>query len=272
MNGSLAFRTKTKNEYSEDYEAGTDDRINVFVPLNEGSVCQIDFSKFDLYYSSSSYGAKAIFRIYSGQGTDGELLWELASADDKATGPGRVIRSTAPDGALTVLFNPNESASWYTESGIDAVVSENRPQPMAIDSVGVAQATTDVVAAGAAGQALSTVNVATKGNLQPVCLESVSVDMKGCQAKVAKLWLYSVGEADGLPQDGSAPVGEATVAPVEPVATIALGTPVELAEGSNFFRILFDLSDDATDGDVIDASVVFVTVGGEQMSCRPRRP
>lgn len=266
VNGSLAFRTKTKNEYSEDYESGTDDRINVFVPLNEGNVCQIDFSKFDLYYSSSSYGAKAIFRIYSGQGTDGELLWELASADDKATGPGRVIRSTAADGALTVLFNPNESASWYTESGIDAVVSEYRPQPMAIDSVAVAQTTTDIVAAGAAGQALLTVNVATKGSLRPVSLESVSVNMKGSQAKVAKLWLYSVGAADGVPQPDAKPVGEATVAQGDPVDTIMLNTPMELAEGSNFFRILFDLSDDATDGDVIDASVVFVTVGGEQMA------
>ena len=58
-------------------KAGTDNRINVFVPKHEGMVCQIDFSEFNVQYSSTSYGNKSTFRIYAGQGTGGELLWEL---------------------------------------------------------------------------------------------------------------------------------------------------------------------------------------------------
>lgn len=89
VNGSLELRTKPRSEYSENYEAGDDVRTNVFVPMHEGNVCQIDFSAFDLYYASASYGVKADFRVYSGQGTKGELLWKLDNPDNKQKGPGR---------------------------------------------------------------------------------------------------------------------------------------------------------------------------------------
>ncbi|MBP3768286.1 MAG: hypothetical protein J6I31_08425, partial [Prevotella sp.] len=80
VNGSIAFETKTTSEYSTRYEYGTDTRTNIFIPKHEGKICQIDFSAFDVYYSSSSYGSKAKFAIYAGQGTTGELLWELNDA------------------------------------------------------------------------------------------------------------------------------------------------------------------------------------------------
>ena len=38
VNGSMSFKTQNKNEYSSDYESGTDDRINNFVPYDEGMI------------------------------------------------------------------------------------------------------------------------------------------------------------------------------------------------------------------------------------------
>ena len=111
VNGAMDFFTKSKNDYSEDYEGGTDDRVNIFVPKHEGMTCQIDFSLFAIYYSSWSPSSCAKFKIYSGQGTSGEVLWEPETSEDYKNGPSQTIRSTAADGALTVSFNPNNSYS-----------------------------------------------------------------------------------------------------------------------------------------------------------------
>ena len=71
VNGSMSFKTQNKNEYSSDYESGTDDRINIFLPYNEGMICQIEFSKFDLYWNTYSSSEHASLKIYSGKGTTG---------------------------------------------------------------------------------------------------------------------------------------------------------------------------------------------------------
>lgn len=264
VNGSIDLRTKPKNEYSDNYEPGSDVRTNVFVPMHEGSVCQIDFSAFDIYYASTSYGVKADFRVYSGQGTGGELLWKLERAEDKGTGPGRTLRSTAADGSLTVVFSPVDGASYYTATGFKATVSEYVQQPMAIDSVAVAHTTTDIMPSGAAGQALLTINVVTKGDQQPKQLEAVAIDLKDCAADIASATLYAVGPTDADPAPGAAPAGSAQPAGGSPALTIRLSQPVELAEGDNFFRLCVDLSGEARSGDIIDAAVRSVTAGGQE--------
>ena len=126
VNGSLGFETKKASEYSSYCEAGTDNRVNVFVPKHDGMVCQINFSEFDVTYSSTTYGTKSVFKIYAGQGTTGTLLWELNDNSQQSTGPGSVIRSSAADGALTVVFNPNSSYGYYNK-GWKATVSEYQP-------------------------------------------------------------------------------------------------------------------------------------------------
>ena len=77
-------------------------------------VMELEFSDFHIYYAAGSYGVKAKYEIYSGKSVSGEKLWELMSADDKDKGPGRIIRSKAADGSLTVVFNANTTSSYYT--------------------------------------------------------------------------------------------------------------------------------------------------------------
>lgn len=250
--GKATFQTKAKSEWSDDYEGGTDDRINIFTPGNDGYVCQIDFSSFDLYYSSNSYyGARAKFRIYSGKGTKGALLWELTSAADKDKGPGKIIRSTSDDGALTIVFNPNDS--YYSAEGFSATVSEYKQQPMRLDTITVEQATTESASVGVKKQAMLTVNIQTIGGLEPLSLSSMNINLKGSNESINGV---SVLKNDSI-------VASAT--PTDsPSLTISLDKPITLTEGDNFFTIAYDVKSGLKSGGTIDASLESVNIGGKE--------
>ena len=42
-----------------------------------GYVIQIDYTDFDVYYATSSYSTRAKYIVYAGEGTNGEVLWQL---------------------------------------------------------------------------------------------------------------------------------------------------------------------------------------------------
>ena len=248
VNGSIAFETKTTSEYSTRYEYGTDTRTNIFIPKHEGKICQIDFSAFDVYYSSSSYGSKAKFAIYAGQGTTGELLWELNDASLQKTGPGKTIRSTAADGALTIVFSPNTSSSYYTGDGWKATVSEYQSKPMTVNAVEVAQASTADASIGAAGQELLTVNIKTEGDQNALLLSAMTLNLKGTEANISKVSVWQ----------GDTQLGEAAAAAE---VSVSFSEPLQLAEGDNLFVVKADVKSNATENSTIDAKVVSITAG-----------
>lgn len=258
VNGSMAFETKTNSAYSSYCEAGTDTRTNIFVPKHEGMVAQIDFSEFNVQYSSSSYGNRSVFKIYAGQGTTGTLLWELNDNAQESVGPGCVIRSNAADGALTVVFCPNTSYSYYYK-GFKATVSEYQSKDMAVTAVEAAQATTADASIGAADQNLLSVNVKTEGNLNLLSMSSMKLSLKGTEANIAKVSVWKedtkIGEADAA-------------AEVEVVFSEA----VELAEGDNIFTVKADISSEATENQTIDAAVVSVHVGSADITATAGDP
>ena len=247
VNKSIAFETKAKSEYSSYCEAGTDDRVNIFVPKHEGMVCQIDFSEFDVQYSSSSYGTKSVFKIYAGQGTDGTLLWELNDNSQQATGPGQTVRSTAADGSLTIVFNPNTSYSYYYK-GWKATVSEYLSKEMLVASVEATQATTADASIGAAAQELLSVNVKTEGNLNALTMDGMKLNLKGTEVNLSTVAVWQ----------GETLLGEADVAAE---VTVSFGEAVTLAEGDNLFTVKADVKADAKEDQTIDAKVVSVHVG-----------
>ena len=253
VNGSIAFNTKNASSYSSYCEAGTDERINIFVPKHEGMVAQIDFSDFEVQYSSSSYGNKSVFKIYAGQGTSGTLLWELDSNDQEAVGPGQAIRSTSEDGALTIVFCPNTSYSYYYK-GWKSTVSEYQAKEMALTGVEVAQASTSDASIGASNQELLTVDVKTEGNLAPLTMSGMKLDLKGTEAQLVKVSVWQ----------GDTQVGQATADAAEVDVTFA--EAVTLAEGSNVFTVKADVSGDATADATIDASLVCVHVGNADVT------
>lgn len=258
VNGSLGFETKKASEYSSYCEAGTDNRVNVFVPKHDGMVCQIDFSEFDVTYSSTTYGTKSVFKIYAGQDTTGTLLWELNDNSQQSTGPGSVIRSSAADGALTVVFNPNSSYGYYS-NGWKATVSEYQPSAMAVDTIEVAQASTAAASMGAANQELLTVNVKTVGNLEPLQMGGIKVNLKGTEANISKVTVWKddakIGEADAAEE-----------------LTVTFDEAVTLTEGGNVFTVKVDASSEAIPESVIDAKVTAVVIGTEETSVKAGDP
>ena len=250
VNGSIAFESKPQSEYSSNYEGGSDTRTNIFIPKHEGSVCQIDFSAFDVYYASSTYGTKAKFIVYAGQGTSGEKLWELTSNADQKVGPGTILRSTAADGALTVVFSPNTSSSYYLTTGWKATVSEYKLKDMAINTVEVTQATTADASIGAAGQDLLIINVKTEGALNPITLSSIKLNMKGTEDNMTDFSLWH----------NEAKVAEATAAAE---VTLALVEPLQLNEGNNNFTVKADVSSSAAENSTIDARLVSINTGSD---------
>ena len=271
VNGSIEFKTKNKNDYSSDYESGNDDRINIFEPLHEGMICQINFSKFDLYYNSYSSTEHASLKIYSGKGITGDLLWE-STKETKTTGPGEVIRSTSADGALTVVFNSGVSSSWSTSTGFEATVSEYLSQPMAIESATATQASTQILQRGAKNQDILNVSVLTKGDSNKKNLSSVQLNMKGCQASVAAVKLYSVKELADVVATDAEPLATTSVTAQDETLTLTLDTPLELKEGSNNFRVQFDIADDAKPETAIDASLTSITADGETITATDGDP
>ncbi len=257
VNGSLAFETKNKNEYSNYCEAGTDNRINVFVPKHEGMVCQIDFSEFNVQYSSTSYGNKSTFRIYAGQGTGGELLWELNDNAQESAGPEMTVRSTAADGSMTIVFNPNSSSYYY--NGFKATVSEYLSKNMEVTTVEAAQATTADASIGAANQELLSVNVMAEGNLNLLSMNSMKLNLKGTEANIEKVSVWK----------GDTKLGE-TVAAAEVEVTFA--EAVELAEGNNLFTVKADISSAAEENATVDAALLSVTVGGNSIAATAGDP
>ena len=250
VNGSVGFETKNASSYSSYCEAGTDNRINVFVPKHDGMVCQIDFSDFEVQYSSTSYGTKSVFKVYAGQGTNGTLLWELNDNSQQSVGPGSILRSTAADGALTVLFCPNSYSSYYYK-GWTATVSEYQPVAMSVDGVEVSQASVADASVGATNLDLLTVNVKTTGNLEPLQLGSITLNLKGTEASIGKVSVWQ----------GDTKIGEAAAAAE---VEVAFDEAIALSEGNNMFTVKADVSDEAVAGSAIDAKVTAIKCGTQE--------
>lgn len=256
VNGGLTFQSKT-NSYNDYYEGGSRDRITTFTPLHAGHVVQIDFSKFDIVYSSrTDVGVRAKFIVYEGIGTKGRKLWELTSPADKQRGPGQTLRSQSPDGALTIVFNPNDS--YYAAKGFVAKVSEYIPKAMSLASVDVRQASTAAVSPGATRQPLLLINLHTEGNLQPITLNSLQLNLKQSLPAMAGLQLFA--QPNNTPD--AAPSGNplATIAQsaLNEQQTLALSTPLALTEGDNWLLLCADVANDAQAGKLLDAALMKV--------------
>lgn len=93
------------------------DQISIFVPATEGKKIQMFFSEFEaLIYDSNSDSDPVTFVIYDGKGTTGKKLFEVTNKQN-ATALPPTITSSSADGAITVLFNPNNDDYIYMQGG-----------------------------------------------------------------------------------------------------------------------------------------------------------
>lgn len=246
IQGEWQYTHTVANEYSTKYKAEDCDQTVVFKPIHEGYVIQIDYADFDAYYSSSSYyGTRAKYIVYAGEGTSGDKLWELDANGKKPT----QIRSTAADGAITIVFNPNTTSSYYNGEGWHATVKEYKLQNMQLESVSVSQASSKLVQLGEQKAALLDINLQTLGTLNPLTVDALTIDLKGTENNIETIYLLQ---------------GENVLAQAAAAAqvTLTLETPATLAEYDNAFVVVADIKADATVETAVDAALKSVTLSG----------
>lgn len=240
--------------YSGKYETVDADYIVTFTPAQAGTVAQIDFSAFDVYYASSSYSTRAVFEIYSGTEVNNEnLLWNLKDNSESNVGPGKTLRSQSADGSLTIRFNPKTTSSYYAGTGWMATVSPFQNHDMTIEGVTVNQTSTDVLAPGATNAQLIDFVVETEGTLSTAVINSVALDLKGSEASINKVSvLYNntndfataveLGNVENPAQSEVTVTGER-----------------ELTEGKNYFWVTVDVKADADAEAQVDAKLLNIT-------------
>lgn len=239
--------------YSGKYETEIADYIVTFTPQVANSVIEIDFSAFDVYYASSSYSTRAVFEIYSGTEINSEnLLWNLKDNSESNVGPGRIIRSNAADGSMTIRFNPNTTSSYYAGTGWMAEVRPFTNHDMTINQVTVNQTSTDVLAVGASDAALLDMEVVTEGTLSLKTITGIKIDLKDCQYALHKVSVYynNVNDRESAVLFGYI---------IDPeTSEVSINGERTLAEGSNYFWITIDVAADAPAETIIDAKITAI--------------
>lgn len=241
--------------YSDKYPAVNADHIVTFYPSEPGAVIEMEFSSFDVYYASNTWGTKAMFEIYSGDTTTASnLLWKLQSADDADKGPGKKLRSNAPNGAITVKFNPNTTSSYYTGTGWKGAVRQYFDHDATITKTVTTQASTSILAPGATAEPLIDFNVYTEGMQNPLTLSGVTLNVKGA-SQIKQISILSAGSkadfSNATVWGTAAPEADGTVT----VSRAADLTPTPLADQDNYFRVTVDIND-AVESDVaVDAAL-----------------
>ncbi len=246
IQGEWQYTHTVASEYSTKYMYEQCDQTVtvIFKPATAGNVIQVDYADFDVYYATSSYGTRAKYIVYDGEGTSGAILWQLDANGKKPT----QLRSTS--GAMTIVFNPNTTSSYYTGNGWHATVTEYTPKDMEITSTVVEQASTRLVSLGEEKAAMLNVNIQTEGTLSPLTLDAMSVSLKGTEANISNVYLLQ----------GTTVVAQATAAAT---TVLTLTTPVTLNEYDNEFTIAVDIKADATVEQTVDASLLSLTISGE---------
>ena len=249
VQGEWEYTHTVASEYSSKYKAEDCNQTIVFRPATAGNVVQIDYADFDVYYASSSWSTRAKYIVYAGEGTSGEVLWQL---DENGKKP-QQIRSNAANGALTIVFNPNTTSTYYTGDGWHATVTEYTPKQMEVKAVVVEQASTKLVKLGEQKAELLQVNLQTEGTLSPLTLDAATISLKGTEQNISKVYLLQ---------------GETVLAQAEAAATVTLtlATPLTLVEYDNMFTIAADVKDDATVEQNIDAALVSGKISGIEMT------
>lgn len=272
--GSTAVAHKPYSSYYPGYEGSNKDQLATFIPATEGNICELDFSKLNLYYYDApswnpTGGVSPVFKVFAGTTAEGTPIYTHekennleAGADNANIG---IIRSTSPDGALTILFNAGTSSTGNCKDGKYGFLGEVReylPRPMtATGAEAFHTGRTSVPVTAANDVAVIGLNVAAEGNLEPVSVDGISF---GIKADPSIYTSYKLATSGKKASPDHATVIATTTEVTDGVVTFTPATM--LAEGDNHYWLLADVRPDATPGSVIDASVTSLTVGGKSMS------
>ncbi|MCM1319924.1 MAG: DUF4465 domain-containing protein [Muribaculaceae bacterium] len=254
--GTWTFKNKPSTYSSYAYDSTSGNQVTTFMPGTEGMIVQLDFTKFKLY---KGYYYAPIFKVYDGTDTTAPLLWE-ATENTYTTGPGRVLRPSNADGALTVLFYTQSSAtSGY---GFEAQVSEYLSQPMVFESVSVAQVGNGSAATpGATDLPVLSIANTTSGDKDPLSLTEITFDLKENWQLIKKAKLYSTGISDEF-----ATTTLVAEADVETQTVTFAPASFTLSECTSYLWLAVDMADTFPSDRKIDAALTAEKIAGNNVT------
>lgn len=276
--GSMNLSHKPYSSTYGGYDGSNTDQLITFLPAHEGNVCEIDFSKLNLYYYTSTYypssNVTPTFEVYAGSEATGTPLYthtkdlNLKAGDD----PSLIgtIRSTADNGALTIRFNAGTTSSSYVKDsqyGFLGEVREYLSRPMQpVSATGLPTGLSTIAISSASDVPVIGVDILTEGNLDAVTLDNITFALKGDASIYTSLKLASSGHK-------AIPANATVIATADATgATVTFTPAVTLGEGENHYWLLADISPDAVPGSVIDAAITGLTVNGSEMTVTDNDP
>ncbi|MDD2961833.1 MAG: DUF4465 domain-containing protein [Muribaculaceae bacterium] len=247
--------TDTKSRFNSDkYNYEDADCIVTFRPAESNAQAEIEFSSFDVYYASSSYGVKAVYEIYSGSEVNADnLLWKLSDNAQSQTGPGKKLRSAAADGSITIKFNANTSSSYYAGKGWNATITPFVNHNMTVDAISVSQASTANLVPGSKNQEIIDFSIATSGNLTSQVVKEIAVGVKNSAKAIEKVTVLYAGASTTF--DQATIFGTADYTTGESIGITGEQT---LNEGTSNFRVLYDIKATAESDIEVDASILSI--------------
>ena len=223
-----------------------------FKPADASKKVMIDFTKTDLAVGSMYYQQ---LNVYNGtEATEENLLKSFGGKELSNRNLTGLVRSTADDGSLTVVFEGK--TSYSTGDGWEALVSQFTPQPMKVNSIETAQITSGTVCAGSIDQQILKFNIKTEETSPALTAKKFAFTTNGTNAQVTKAALYYTKATDAFTT--TTKVGEADV--TADAFEITASNEVSLVEGDNYFWLAYDISDEALNGQKIDAAITSATL------------
>ena len=155
-----------------------------FVPATEGHAIKVDFSKLDLFNTSTIEGYNDVFKFYNGrEKNEANLITTLLDEPE-------IVKSTSEDGSMTVYF---KSTAGYPKSGWEAIVSQFLPGDMTLSAVTGEAASTETVSAGETNVQMLVIDVQTDNTANPLSLKGINLTAADVK-NIARARAYYLGK------------------------------------------------------------------------------
>jgi len=231
-------------------DGGIDGKISLqfngtvtFVPATAGHAIKVDFSKLDIFNTSST-GLNDVFKFYNGRTADeNNLITTLLTEAE-------TVKSTAEDGSMTIMLT---STTGVPKDGWEALVSEFLPGDMSLSGVTASAGSTTTVAAGETANAL-VVDVMTDNQSNPLSINALNLAASDVK-NIDKATVYYLGKKNEMNDNNV--FGEAIVT----TGNIVINGSQELVEGHNYFAVVLDVKESALNGEQIDIALTSAIIG-----------
>ncbi|MFA8434545.1 MAG: DUF4465 domain-containing protein [Marinifilaceae bacterium] len=218
----------------------------VFKPQTPGAKIRVSFTSFNVESATDCKYDHLV--IYDGADDSAPELGKFCGTDQPGT-----FTSTAEDGSLCFYFKSDYGGN---RSGWEAQISEYIPTDMTYSSAEAIQTNTALAAVGAENIEVIGVKVSVAGDINPLAVTSLDFNTTGTTntSEIAKAKVFYTGSSSVF--NTTTVFGEL----VSPSGDFTISGNQTLAPGDNYFWLAYDLGENSTEGNTIDAQCTRLVV------------